>query len=63
MAFRRPPGIGRAPDQRAGYSLRERLPVYPEFILERSECFDPEMLRRLRAACDSDGYPTVPEES
>ena len=49
--------------ERGGYRLRERLPVYPEFIAERPECFDPEMLRRLRAVCDSDGYPTVPEES
>ena len=47
----------------AGYRLRERLCVYPEFIAERPECFDPEMLRRLRAVCDSDGYPAVPEES
>ncbi len=40
----------------AGYRLRERLPVYPEFIREQPEFFDPEMLRRLRAKCDDDGY-------
>jgi FO synthase len=42
----------------AGYRLRERLCAYPEFILERPEFFEPEMLQRLRAVCDADGYPT-----
>ena len=40
----------------AGYALRERLCVYPEYITGRPEYFDPEMLRRLRAAADPDGY-------
>ena len=40
-----------------GYALRERLCVYPEYIVGRPEFFDPEMLRRLRAATDADGYP------
>ncbi len=41
----------------AGYALRERLCVYPEYIAGRPEFFDPDMLRRLRAATDADGYP------
>jgi FO synthase len=43
--------------ERAGYRLRERLCVYPEFIRARPEFFEPAMLARLRAACDADGYP------
>ena len=42
----------------AGYRLRERLCVYPEYLRERPEFFDPEMLSRLRSDCDEDGYPT-----
>jgi FO synthase len=40
----------------AGYALRDRLCVYPEFITDRPEFFEPEMLRRLRAATDRDGF-------
>ena len=40
----------------AGYGLRERLCVYPEYLRERPEFFDPEMLARLRSECDEDGY-------
>ncbi len=40
----------------AGYELRERLCVYPEYITGRPEMFDPEMLRRLRDASDPEGY-------
>jgi 7,8-didemethyl-8-hydroxy-5-deazariboflavin synthase CofG subunit len=40
----------------AGYTLRERLAVYPEYILGRPDFFEPEMLTRLRAAADADGY-------
>jgi len=40
----------------AGYALRERLAVYPEYILGRPDFFEPEMLARLRAASDADGY-------
>lgn len=47
----------RARTERAGYALRERLCVYPELIAQRPELFDPEMLRRLRAACDESGHP------
>jgi FO synthase len=41
----------------AGYALRERLCVYPEYIVERPEFFDPGMLSRLREICDDSGYP------
>lgn len=41
----------------AGYTLRDRHCVYPEFIVQRPEFFDPEMLRRLHAATDGEGYP------
>jgi len=44
--------------EQAGYRLRERLCVYPEYIRERPEFFEPEMLRRVRSVCDEDGYPT-----
>ena len=40
-----------------GYELRDRLCVYPEFISLRPEFFEPEMLRRLRASTDADGWP------
>ena len=40
----------------AGYALRERLCVYPEYVAQRPEFFDPDMLARLRAAADADGY-------
>ncbi len=43
--------------EQAGYRLRERLCVYPEFIRERPEFFEPEMLERLRSVCDEEGYP------
>ncbi len=41
----------------AGYTLRERLAVYPEFIRERPDFFEPDMLVRLREATDDAGYP------
>jgi len=40
----------------AGYALRERLCVYPEYITGRPEFFEPAMLERLRAATDDHGY-------
>jgi FO synthase len=43
--------------ERAGYRLRERLCVYPEYVRARPEFFEPAMLARLRACCDADGYP------
>lgn len=47
----------RARTEAAGYELRDRLCVYPEYIALRPEFFDPEMLRRLRASTDADGWP------
>jgi 7,8-didemethyl-8-hydroxy-5-deazariboflavin synthase CofG subunit len=41
----------------AGYTLRERLAVYPEWIVERPDFFAPQMLARLRAATDAFGHP------
>jgi FO synthase len=40
-----------------GYTLRDRLCVYPEYIALRPEFFEPEMLRRLRASTDAQGWP------
>ena len=47
----------RARTEAAGYELRERHCVYPDYIRERPEFFDPGMLGRLRAASDAAGYP------
>jgi FO synthase len=44
--------------ERAGYRLRERLCVYPEYVRARPEFFDAGMLARLREVCDADGYPS-----
>jgi FO synthase len=44
-----------------GYALRDRLCVYPEYIAERPEFFEPEMLRRLRASTDAHGWPRSPD--
>jgi len=43
--------------EQAGYVLRERLCVYPEFICTRPDLFEVDMHRRLREACDESGYP------
>ena len=40
-----------------GYELRDRLCVYPDYIARRPEFFEPQMLRRLRASTDADGWP------
>ena len=45
----------------AGYELRDRLCVYPEYIARRPEFFEPEMLRRLRASSDAAGWPRSPD--
>jgi FO synthase len=45
----------------AGYALRERLCVYPEYIRGRPEFFEPAMLERLRAATDPEGYVADPQ--
>ncbi len=44
---------------RAGFELRQRLPVYPEFITE--EWIDPKLLDRIRSSIDRDGYASAPE--
>ena len=51
----------RARTEAGGYELRDRLCVYPEYIAERPEFFDPEMLRRLRASTDAQGWPRSPD--
>ncbi len=38
-----------------GFLLRLRLPVYPEYILDRPEYLPPELAERLRASVDGDG--------
>ena len=43
----------------AGFELRPRLPVYPEFI--SSEWIDPELLAKVEAATDHDGYALAPQ--
>jgi FO synthase len=50
----------RARTEAAGYALRERLCVYPEYITRRPEFFDPALLERLRAATDASGYAARP---
>jgi FO synthase len=45
----------------AGFELRQRLPVYPEFITE--EWIDPGLIDRVRSATDSDGYASTPERA
>ncbi len=44
-----------------GFLLRQRLPVYPEYILDRREFLSPELADRIRAAVDGDGL--VPENA
>ncbi|MFQ5456970.1 MAG: 7,8-didemethyl-8-hydroxy-5-deazariboflavin synthase CofG [Myxococcota bacterium] len=40
----------------AGYTLRERLAVYPEYLLERREFIDPDLLERTLPCLDADGF-------
>ena len=42
-----------------GFTLKPRLPVYPEFIDE--EWIDPGLLARVRAVVDDEGYARVPQ--
>jgi FO synthase len=44
-----------------GFELRQRLPVYPEFIT--GEWIDPTLLQRVRAAVDTDGYAAPRERA
>ncbi len=40
----------------AGQTLRERLPVYPEYLTGKPEYFDPSMRARCEALADASGY-------
>jgi FO synthase len=42
----------------AGYELRERLTVYPEYV-HRDDWLDPALYERVRGRCDVDGYPVA----
>ncbi len=42
----------------AGYELRERLTVYPEYVHDDA-WIDPAVAARVRPVCDADGYPLV----
>ena len=46
----------RAHTEAAGQILRPRLPVYPEYLLDRPEFIAPALRDRLRAAADPEGY-------
>ena len=43
----------------AGFRLRPRLPVYPEFI--GSSWIDSALLKKVRQATDADGYAAAPQ--
>lgn len=49
----------RARTEAAGFKLKPRLPVYPEFI--DAEWLDPDVLKRVRASIDDDGYALSPQ--
>ena len=49
----------RARTEAAGFTLRPRLPVYPEYI--DAAWIDPTLLSKLEAATDDDGYALAPE--
>ena len=49
----------RARTEAAGYTLRDRFCVYPEYIRERPDWFELELLTGLLAAADDDGYPKI----
>lgn len=44
-----------------GFLLRQRLPVYPEYILDRREYLPPELAERIRESVDGDGL--VPDNA
>jgi FO synthase len=39
-----------------GFTLRPRLPVYPEYIVEREGYLPPSLMERVQSMTDSDGY-------
>jgi len=45
----------RAVTEARGFRLRQRLPVYPEYIVERPEFLPPELAERIQAAVGGDG--------
>ena len=44
-----------------GFELRQRLPVYPEFITE--EWIDPGLIEQVRSATDADGYAATTQRA
>jgi 7,8-didemethyl-8-hydroxy-5-deazariboflavin synthase CofG subunit len=44
----------------AGFALRERLAVYPEYIRETTDFIDPALLERTRPYVDADGFARDP---
>ncbi len=51
----------RARTASAGFTLRPRLPVYPEFL--KPEWADPALFERLRGSADDRGYALAPQEA
>lgn len=49
--------------QDCGYELRERLPVYPEWIRNRPEYFEPAVLKRIRELSDERGFARTSSSS
>ncbi len=49
----------RAVTTTAGFELRPRLPVYPEFIA--SEWIDLNLVAKVQDSVDADGYAAIPE--
>ena len=47
--------------QARGFELKQRLPVYPEFITE--EWIDPGLIEQVRSATDADGYAAAAERA
>lgn len=50
----------RAATETRGFLFRQRLPVYPEYVLDRPAFLPPELAERIRACVDGDGL--VPED-
>ncbi len=42
----------------AGQTLRERLPVYPEWLTDKPDYFEPSMRERCLALADATGFAT-----
>ena len=61
MLFRSPwPELGQLAQlcREAGYELRERLTIYPEYV-HRDAWVDPALRTRIRDRCDLHGYPVA----